>query len=124
MINKVKNDSADYDSKYILLDTNSKSKPEIQELEKKAKKYNIELIWSVPCLEGLLLKMLKKGFRENNADSKKCKSIFKNEYNNKKENWGIQLLEKLFPKETIEIKKNKIPVLEKLIHIIEDDNCS
>ena len=51
----------DYDEKYILLDSDSKTEQELKELEKthlKAETKEIQLIWQKPCLEGVFLRIL------------------------------------------------------------------
>ena len=119
LINKVKNDPASYSDKYIFLDMDKKSKIEIKNLEETARKNHIELIWSVPCLEGLFLKILKDNFNEKSFDSARCKSLFKNEYNKGQDSWDKDLLEKYFSKMRLNTKKRTIPILKKIIHIIQ-----
>ena len=119
LVHKVKNNPASYKDKYIILDKDKKKEGEINNLEKTAKKYDIQLLWSVPCLEGLFLKILRDDFNEHSFDSVKCKSLFKNEYNKGQDHWDKSLLEKCFPKKKLNVKKKTILVLEKMIQIME-----
>lgn len=119
LIYKVKNDPAIYKDKYIILDKDKKKEGEINNLEDTAKKHDIQLLWSVPCLEGLFLKILRDDFNEHSFSSVKCKSLFKHEYNKEQDQWDKNLLEKCFPKEKLNVKRKTIPILEKMIHIME-----
>ena len=118
LINKVKSEPASYNDKYIILDKDEKNRTEIKKFEETAKQNDIQLLWSVPCLEGLFLKILENNFPLNSA---KCKSLFKNKYNNGQKHWDNNLLAKYFPKTKLNVKKKTIPVLKKIIQIMEGE---
>ena len=116
MIQKAAKDPAKYREKYILLDLDKdKNKEECEEM---AKKHYIKLIWSDPCLEGLFLQIL--NGHSQMSDSQKCKSLFRKKHNSDQRNYDLAKLEKLFPKEKLVSKKEKIETLKRLIEIINN----
>ena len=110
----------DYDGKYILLDADRRSKKERELLAKSAQDDNIQLIWQIPCLEGVLLKIL--GDREvENQESFVCKKNFKRKYLAGNMILSEPLLKKLLPKGVLDAKRKSIPELDLLIYSIERD---
>lgn len=110
----------DYDVKCILLDSNGKKPKELKDSETKSENHHISLIWQKPCLEGVLLRILKATALPQNTSSKKCKDIFKKEYPNDHPLKETSL-EKLFPKDILNKQRKDIPELDQLIKIMEPE---
>ena len=111
----------DYDEKWIVWDSNGKSQRELKKAEREVQGNDIQLIWQRPCLEGVLLRILK-GTRFENESSARCKSLFKREYWPNNTTWPDTLLEKLFPKNILEPKRREVSELDQLLKLIEH-NC-
>ena len=107
----------DFDEKYIVLDSNGKTKEELTEAKKKGQEHNIQLIWQKPCLEGVFLRILK-GAHFVNEKSKKCKSFFEKEYMAGNISLEI-LLEKLFTKDKLDTKRRDIEELDQIIQLMQ-----
>ena len=110
----------DFDEKYIVLDSNGKTKKELKQTETESQKENIKLIWQKPCLEGVFLRILK-GNHFINEKSEKCKSIFKQEYMAGNISLEI-LLEKLFTKDILDTKRRDIEELDQIIQLMQKSN--
>jgi len=105
-----------FNKKIVLLD-NDKPGTEMSKARQKAKEYNIDLIENTPCLEFLLLEILDGKPKEK--ASEKCKKEFESKYIEKQKRSDPNKYEELFPKKLLDIKRLKIPELEKLISIME-----
>ena len=116
MIGKTARNPAEYDEKYIFLDLDKGANK--KKCEEMAKKHYIKLIWSDPCLEGLFFQIL--NGHSQMSDSQKCKSLFRKKHNSDQRNYDLAKLKKLFPKEKLVSKKEKIATLKKLIEIINN----
>ena len=108
----------DYDEKYVVLDSNGKSKEELQKAEKLAQIKNIKLIWQKPCLEGIFLRILKSG-KFIKEKSEVCKSNFNRLYMSDNTPLSEVLLEKLFTKDILNSKRHELSELEQLIQLME-----
>ena len=96
-----------------------KKTKEIKEAEKKSQKKDIQLIWQRPCLEGVFLRILK-GEQFIKEKSELCKSIFYKEYVPDDNILTELILEKLFTKNILNIKRQKIQELDQLIQLMEE----
>jgi len=101
--------SGDYQNTFILLDTDKKWS---NEFKQKAKKNEIKLIGSVPCMEGLFLLIL------INKSSGQCKKEFEKRYLDKKKKLIPENYKKIFPKKLLEKRRKKIPILDEIISIM------
>ena len=108
----------DYDEKYIVLDSDDKKEEELKESQTESQKYNIQLIWQKPCLEGVFLRILK-GDQFIKETSESCKAIFKREYMPDNTSLTESLLEKLFTKNILNTKRKKVSELNQLIQLME-----
>ena len=121
IINYIEKQPAEYDEKYIFVDSDiydQKSQTRTGEEEKKAKTKGIVIIWSSPCLEGVLLKILEdRKYRENDS-SEKYKKLFKQKYD--KNNNFEKIVRQKFSKDLLSSKRKSIPELDQLIKAIED----
>jgi len=105
-----------FDRRVVKLDRD-RTHDEIKKAERIAKKLNIELIWSVPCIEALLLAILEnKDF--SGYKSKTCKQNFEKRYITSDKRTDSRAYESLFSIHVIESARKKLPELESLIHFI------
>lgn len=111
------NYAGDFDRKIVVID-NDKSKTEMVKARGKAKEHNIELIENTPCLEALLLNILK-DIDFGSKSSAWCKREFENKYIAKKQRTETHRYEKLFPKKHLEKQRKKITVLDQIISTME-----
>ena len=112
--------SAEYDKKYIVLDSNGKTPQEREELKISAKREEIQLIWQRPCLEGVFLRILK---TENfiKKSSQHCKSTFKENYlNSNNQSLTPHVLKKILNKSILEKKRQQLLELNQLIQLMEE----
>ena len=111
----------EYNEKYIVLDSDGKKEEELKEAQNKIEKdkINIQLVWQKPCLEGIFLRILK-GNQLIKEKSEKCKSIFTKEYIQDKTPLTETLLEKLFTKEILNVKRKEVQELDQLIRLMEE----
>lgn len=105
-----------FDKKIVLLD-NDKPEAEMTRARQTAKENKIEMIENTPCLEFLLLSILDGSPKEKTGD--KCKKEFESKYLEKQKRSEASKYEELFPKRLLDIKRLKMPELEKLISIME-----
>jgi hypothetical protein len=103
-----------YDRVAVLMDTD---RPWDDETRKRAKKNNITLIGSEPCIEGMLLGILEQAVPEGTS-SKACKGIIQKKLPNR------DLTEKesyqpCFSRSTLESARSKIPALNRLLECLE-----
>ena len=103
-----------FDKRIVVLD-NDKSEQEIKNAEQEAIKYKIELLKNTPCLEAMLLSILKGGKSFANKPSKWCKKEFEEKYISKKKRSEKNEYAKLFPKKILDEQSNNLPVLKKII---------
>ena len=111
--------SAEYDKKYIVLDSNGKTKKKREDLEASAKREEIQLIWQQPCLEGVFLRILKGEKFITAKSSQHCKSIFNKKYSNNKL-LDTSVLEKILNKSILEKKRQQFSELNQLIQLMEE----
>ena len=120
LISEVKRNAQvrDYDEKYIVLDSDGKNKEELQKVEKSDQAKDIELIWQIPCLEGVFLRILKNEIFIKET-SKNCKSKFNNLY--MPDNTPLsEKLEELFTKDSLDSKRQEVKELDQLIKLMEE----
>jgi hypothetical protein len=108
----------DFDKKIVVIDSD-KSKAEMERARREAKKRNIELIENTPCLEFLLLLILKNGQKIHGRSSSWCKKEFELKYIDKKKRSESREYAKLFQKELLDRKRHEISELNRLISIFE-----
>lgn len=103
---------ASYDKKLCLLDTDL---PWSQEIIRSAEKYNINLVGSTPCIEGLLLSILNQTISNlSNACKKKLQQFTKQDMTE------VGHYQNYFSKEILEANRMKVDALDQLLTIIED----
>jgi hypothetical protein len=105
-----------FDRRAVKLDRD-RTHDEVKKAERISKKLNIELIWSVPCIEALLLGILEnKNF--SGYKSKTCKKRFEKQYVASDKRTDSRAYEGLFSLEIIEDARKRLPELDTLIRFI------
>lgn len=108
---------ASYNEVYILLDDDV---PCPSNLVRDAAKHGIEILWSTPCIEGLLLDILGHSkFNSATASSSKCKKIFHQNYIPEKKKFQKVSYSQHFPKSLLDKQRKKIQLLDDIIKVIE-----
>lgn len=107
----------EFDEVYLLLDTD---RPWSDALKDRAAEYNVRLIGSDPCIEGLFLRILAHRPGKWEKDCQNAKRIFYGEYaRRKRENIDSQCCEKLFRPDVLEISRKSVALLDSLIMLFE-----
>ncbi len=112
------NEIGGFDNRIVVVD-NDKGEQEITGARKEAKSRSIELIENLPCLEALLLSVLREGELFINKTSAWCKKEFESDYIEKKKRRDINEYKKTFPKALFEERRKSITELNKLISLME-----
>ena len=111
----------EYDEKYIVLDSNGKTKEKREDLETSAQEEKIQLIWQQPCLEGVFLRILKDKNFITTKSSQHCKSTFKDSYlTSNTQSLTTLVLERIFSKIILDKKRQQLPELNQLIQLMEE----
>ena len=109
-----------YDKVFILLDSDK----DISNItQRKAKKYNIQIIKSIPCCaEGLFLNILKKDFKCGGKNSKQYEREFEVNYSKKINKVDCLTYSNIFSKEKIDMAYFKISTVKDLLEIFKKNN--
>ena len=118
IISNAINEPGAFDRKIVILD-NDKSRQEMSQARGEAKRQGIELLENSPCLEATLLEILRPGKSFSEKKSLWCKSEFESNYLNKKKRTELGEYAKCFPKAMLDIRRAKVPKLDKLISMME-----
>lgn len=110
---KRKGMTAQYDQRVALLDTDI---PWTDGLKKHARKAAVEMIGSIPCLEGLLLIILRHQAPQSSAQ---CKQALQNILTIDLISW--ESYGKAFPKQLIDSARQRIDELDRLIRFFEGE---
>lgn len=108
----------DFDQRIVVLD-NDKDQNEMELARAKAKQKGIELLENSPCLEAMLLSVLKNGVSFSVKQSDWYKNEFESNYLDKQKRTDIQEYEKIFPKHLLDERRKQITELNKLISLME-----
>jgi hypothetical protein len=114
----IKLNPRNYDGAFALLDAD---RPCRSSYLKKAKEKRLELIWSDPCIEGLLLKILDPAFNPSVHKSSECKKLFESHYLNKDEKLVPEKYVEYFPLDLLENHRRQVPELDRLIRLMSKD---
>lgn len=107
-----------FDRRVVVID-NDKGEGEMKKAREEAKSRGVELLENSPCLEAMLLSILKEGQSFSNKNSPWCKNEFESSYLDKKKRTEIEEYRKIFPKELLDNQRSKISELETLITLME-----
>lgn len=108
----------DFDRRIVVVD-NDKGQHEIERARAESKQKGIELLENSPCLEALLLAILRDGRSFSVRQSDWCKSEFESKYLDEKKRTELNEYGKIFPKSLLDKQKAKVPELQKFISIME-----
>jgi hypothetical protein len=86
----------------------------------KARVSRLELIWCVPCIEGLFLKILIPGFDPSARSAAECKKLFEQRYLDENDKLDPDKYEKVFSFQILEIKRAEITELGKIISFMTE----
>ncbi len=111
-------ESGDFERRVVVLD-NDRSVQEMSRARSEAESRKIELLENTPCLEALLLGILRKGKSFSNKSPDWCKSEFESNYLDRHKRTEIEEYQKVFPKNILEERRKDISVLNQLILIME-----
>lgn len=117
VINAV-NEPGAFDRRIVILD-NDKSEQEMNSARKGAQQKGVELLENSPCLEAILLAILRTGKTFSKKTSAWCKSEFESNYLDNKKRTEIGEYGKFFPKTTLDTQRVNIPELDILIALME-----
>ncbi len=112
IIHSIKLNPRHYDRAFVLLD---KDRPCHASYLKKAKTKKLELVWCDPCIEGLLLKILKPVFNSSIHKTSECKRLFEDNYLDANEKLLPKQYERYFPRGLLEDRRHQVPELEKIL---------
>jgi len=101
----IKMNPKNYDCAFVLLD---KDLPCRDRYLKKARTNKLELIWSVPCIEGLFLKIIEPTFNPLVKSTNECKRLFADNYFNDDEKLDFRKYEIIFSYALLESRRVQV----------------
>lgn len=110
--------SRSYDKCFVLVDSDVPFDPD-KELQKRMnRKPRIEMLYATPCIEGLMLAILQHPkFSQTKTTSDNCKRVF-HEYIPEDKKTDRRAYEGIFTKEIFEERKQIVPELNMILHIL------
>jgi hypothetical protein len=118
IITNAVNEPGSFDRRIVILD-NDKSEQEMNQARAEAKQRGVELLENTPCLEAVLLSILRPGQNFSGRTSAWCKSEFESNYLNKKKRTEIGEYGKIFSKATLDAQRVSVPGLNTIISLME-----
>ena len=118
VITNAVNEPGSFDRRVVILD-NDKSEQEMNQARAEAKQRGVELLENTPCLEAVLLLILRPGQNFSGKTSAWCKSEFESNYLNKKKRTEIGEYGKIFPKATLNTQRANVSGLNTIISLME-----
>ncbi len=118
IVSNANREPGDFDRRIVILD-NDKDKQEMQRARTEAGQKGIELIENSPCLEAVLLAILRDGTSFANKASAWCKDEFESHYLDKRKRTEIMEYEKTFPKSLLDQRRKNVSELNQLISLME-----
>lgn len=106
-----------FDRRVAVLD-NDKNKSEMQKARQEAENRGIELFEHTPCLEAILLSILRKGQDFKNKSSSWCKQEFESKYIDRKKRGETDEYVKFFPMDLLNKQSLKVSELKRLISLM------
>lgn len=113
------NEPGDFERRIVILD-NDKDEQEMEQARNEAKKSGVAILENLPCLEATLLSILRPKQNFHQKKSAWCKSEFESNYMDRKKRTELNEYAKIFPKKTLDDKRNKLTELNMLISIMEN----
>lgn len=118
IITNAVNEPGSFDRRVVILD-NDKSEQEMNQARTEAHQRGVELLENTPCLEAVLLSILRPGQNFSGKTSAWCKSEFESNYLNKKKRTEIGEYGKVFPKTTLDAQRARVAGLNTIISLME-----
>lgn len=115
------NEPGDFNYRVVVFD-NDKGKKEVSQALDEAKKRCLGIIQNSPCLEALLLSILRPNQDFSMRGSGWCKNEFETCYIPKKKRTDKSEYEKLFTKQLLDARRRILPQLDALIVLMEKPN--
>ena len=117
IITNAVNEPGAYDRRIVILD-NDKSEQEMDNARVEARQHGVEVLENSPCLEAMLLTILRPGQSFSGRTSAWCKSEFESNYLNKKKRTELGEYGKFFPKAILDTQRKKVADLNILISLM------
>ena len=117
IINAV-NEPGAFDRRIVILD-NDKNEQEMSRARTEAKQRGVELLENSPCLEAILLSILRDGQPFSNKTSAWCKSEFESNYIDKRKRTELGEYGKIFSKTILDTQRVNVSELNALISLME-----
>jgi len=112
--------SRSYDKCFVLVDSDVPFEPDKELLKRMKKKPRIEMLNATPCIEGLMLAILKHPkFSQTKTTSDDCKRIF-NKYVPEDKKTDRRSYEGVFTKEILEARRKNIEELDAVLAVMEE----
>lgn len=118
IITNAVNEPGSFDRRVVILD-NDKSEQEMNRARTEARQREIELLENTPCLEAVLLTILRPGQNFSGKTSAWCKNEFESNYLNKKKRTEIEEYGKVFSKNILDTQRTNIAALNAIISLME-----
>lgn len=112
------NEFGDFHRRVVILD-NDRGEQQMREARTEAGKRNIQLVEHTPCLEALLLEIIRNGQEFQGKTSAWCKREFETNYIEKKKRGETREYEKIFPKSLLDQARTGTQALERIIAFME-----
>ncbi len=113
----IKMNPKNYDRAFVLLDKDLPCRPTYL---KKAQTNKLELIWCVPCIEGLFLKIIDPAFDPLVKSTNECKRLFADKYLNDDDKLDPRKYEIIFRYDFLENRKMQVQELELLVRFMKE----
>lgn len=113
----IKMNPKNYDRAFVVLDKDISCRSSYL---RKAKTHKLEIIWCVPCIEGLFLKLLEPALDPSVKSSADCKSIFEDKYLGEDEKLDPEKYAGIFSLALIESRRRQIQELDRIIKLMTE----
>jgi len=107
-----------YSRKLVKLDKD-RPQEEIDEATRIAQRHKIQIVFSMPCIEGTLLNILEPGTNYANKSSQTCKRTFESRYISTANRGKMSEYVRWFTKDLLDEARQRVPELNELITYIE-----
>lgn len=119
IVNEAINRIGAYDKKIVVMD-DDKSMIEMEKADKLAVAHEIIVLRNTPCIEGILIKILEPNKNINNMSSHELKIYFEKNYISKNNRTDKNAYRNKFPKAVLDEARERLPELNKMIKIFEE----
>ena len=113
----IKMNPKNYDCAFVVLD---KDLPCRETYLKKARIHSLELIWCVPCIEGIFLKIIEPAFNQLVKSSAECKRLFAEKYLSDDQKLDFRKYEDIFSFDFLEERKMQIQELGTIVRLMTE----